>query len=1157
MGIYTRRGVRSSHFSSTLSNSLVSLLLNLQILKQIFKIFLHIFKYFQKLASFITMTEEHQEGVSTEEGPVPVLRWDIGLFEQIVRSFRFPPEWDARYPTQNQTAADAPPGYITLFEDFFLQGNFRLPATNFMGSILHHYNFHLSQMSAPGMVRVRHFEFFCRSHGIEPTIEKFRAFYQLQRTMGFFSFASRGAAKKILLNPPKSFHDWKPKFFFVREEVLPIAMPFRDWTEPVLKEDLPIPKQALWYQQLTPTPNRVFGENVLVAARMSDQWSPDSKEVPVLKIGDQEAQLYQAAFATFGGSMGVRPLREDEESWYKQIRGNFMYPVADAFTSPPTATEGAQFPKPRPLRSVTSARKEVVYLYSEESVGSSNGELSSWSNIFAGVLHDLGIDPEEKKKKPLKKKKTVNLDPEVTSKGAGSSRATAAAVKGTLRLRQSDLNDYVIISDSLKGLSRTAETKTGAGSSRSSGSAGSRNPDAGATPSVHEEDEAEEEEAAIQFFSRKKVRSETTAGVSAVPLIGGIPLVGKTSNLRSLYKFSPEIKKKTPEKGVKFTEPEPKRPKITTKSSQTAGVESAKEKNVAEKDAAKAVEAQRKAEERGKKSEEEKKRKAEEDKKSEEAKRKKAEEEKRAEEAKKKRAFELEKEREQKKAMEKPINVQEFEVIKGSERRQEPEVVKPTHPAHAETHYRSKIVISKGSGRYASSGAGSGGAGGYNPNVIGAKDTVGDIYYKSYTEEERGDALHQAPWSLKQKETFQEFGPCRDWFLNSFTPGEVNRQRAKTHEMLYRTYVLGEANARAANHQIVREWRTMVRERADWEGYRERMLKRITDFEKSKAAFDEEKAKFDADKKAEEWGREGLKNKLQAAEQQLAKEKADFKRICEKDNERAFAARNKIVDLEAKVVELTARVEDAQAEKAAKQQIEVELVDVKAQLSGKDKDLDAKDVEIAELKRRLNDQIDRCKSLEIDLEAEKVKAATAEEARAVSAAALNVAQTNYSEAQGIVDTLVSKAEWMRGRGVVLVANSILNAGELDRAVAALTDAARAVGYRGGYLECAQHVKEVFGQEFDVSHFSVTDQANVELTHAESAYDNLSFPVVDLVVEALKKDDWCQRLKAILDPPVTVDLSDEEETTGDDGGNGGEDGGNDDDGDDDGDQHALE
>ncbi|MFS7930189.1 hypothetical protein Hanom_Chr04g00341171 [Helianthus anomalus] len=1064
--------VESSRFSlqsSRFSSNLQDFSSNLQDFSSNLQDFSSNLPSFQKLA-FITMTEEHQEAVYSEEGPVPVLKWDLGLFEQIVQSFRFPPEWDARYPAQGQTAADAPPGYITLYEDFFLQGNFRLPATNFMGSILHHYNFHLSQMSPPGMVRVRHFEFLCRSHGIGPTVEKFRAFYQLQRTMGFFSFASRGAAKKILLNPPKSFHDWKPKFFFIREEVLPIAMPFRDWTEAVLKEDLPIPKNARWYQQLTPTPNRVFGENVLVAARMSDQWSPDSKEVPVLKIGDQEAHLYQAAFATFGGSMGVRPLREDEESWYEQIRGNFMYPVADAFATPPTTTEGAQFAKPRPLRSVTSAREEVVYLSSEESVGSSNGELSSWSNIFAGVLRDLGIDPEEKKKKPSKKKKIVNLDLEVTSKGAGTSRATTVAAG-------------------------------------------------------KEEEVEEEKDAAAQLVGRKRGRSETTAGVVSAPNVGLIPLVGKTSNLRSLYKFSPgkflislpfsyapylnyfvlflaEIKKKTPEKGVKFTEPEPKRPKITIKSSQTTFVDAAKEKNIVEQDAAKAVEAQRE-EEKKKKAEEDKRKKAEERKKKveeerrkkfEEEMRKKAEEEKKAEEAKKK-------EEEQKKAMDKPVNVQG------------PEVAKPTHPARAETHDRSRIITSKGSGRYTSSGASSGGAGGYNPN--------------SYTEEERGDAPHQAHWSLKQKDTFQEFAPCRDWFLNSFTPGEVNRQRGKNHELLYRTYVIGEANTRAANHQIVREWRTM-----------------------SKAAFDEEKAKFDADKKAEEWGREGLKNKLQAAEQQLAKEKAEFKRICERDNERAFAARNKIVDLEAKIAELTTKVEEAQVEKVAKQQME--LAETKVQLSSKDGDLHAKDVEIAELKRRLNEQIDKCESLEIDLEAEKVKAATAEEARVVSTAALNVAQTNYSEAQGIVDTLVSEAEWMRTRGVVLVANSILNVGELDRAVAALTDAARAVGHRGGYLECAQHAEEMLGQEFDVSHCSVTDQASAALTSVEGAYDNLNLPVMDLVVEALKKDDWCQRLKAILDPPVTVELSDEE-PAGDDGGDGDDDG-NDDDGDDDGDQH---
>ncbi|MFS7908017.1 hypothetical protein Hanom_Chr01g00078271 [Helianthus anomalus] len=210
-------------------------------------------------------------------------------------------------------------------------------------------------------------------------------------------------------------------------------------------------------------------------------------------------------------------------------------------------------------------------------------------------------------------------------------------------------------------------------------------------------------------------------------------------------------------------------------------------------------------------------------------------------------------------------------------------------------------------------------------------------------------------------------------------------------------------------------------------------------------------------------------------------------------------------------------------------------------LSNRDKDLHAKDVEIAELKHRLREQTDKSESLEIDLEAKRVKAATDEEAkqkveesRDIKTSTLNVAQNNYSEAQGIIDTIVSEAEWMLGRGLVLMANSILNASELDAAVAALIDASRAVGHCGGYLECAQHVEEALGHEFDVSHCSVIDQADAALARAEKVYEHLSLPVVDLVAKVLKHDDWCQRLKAILDPPETVELSDEDEPVGGDG-----------------------
>ncbi|MFS8018134.1 hypothetical protein Hanom_Chr15g01388601 [Helianthus anomalus] len=53
---------------------------------------------------------------------------------------------------------------------------------------------------------------------IEPTVDRFRVFYQLHCEQGFYSLAQRPTTKKILLSPPMSFHDWKPKFFYIKAE---------------------------------------------------------------------------------------------------------------------------------------------------------------------------------------------------------------------------------------------------------------------------------------------------------------------------------------------------------------------------------------------------------------------------------------------------------------------------------------------------------------------------------------------------------------------------------------------------------------------------------------------------------------------------------------------------------------------------------------------------------------------------------------------------------------------------------------------------------------------------------------------------------------------------------------------------------------------------
>ncbi|MFS7920832.1 hypothetical protein Hanom_Chr03g00229411 [Helianthus anomalus] len=556
------------------------------------------------------MAEE--ESVQVEEGPFPVHKWDQGLFEQITRDFQFPPEWDAHYPRQGQTAADAPPGYITLFEDVFLQGNFQLPATESMASILHFYGFHISRMSPAGMVRVRQFEFLCRSQGMEPTVEKFRAFYHLIRNIGFYSFGNRGAFKKILIGPPKSFHDWKMKFFFIREEVMPIAMIFHD-SDKIDKEELPIPKGADWYMNLLAMPNRIFGEQVLVAAQMSDKWPETSEEVPVLKFNDEEPY------------------------WYEHIKGNFLYPPAGVFANPPSTTEGVQLPKPRPLRGMTSAGKEILFLSSEESTS-----------------------------------KKVTVDTGATSKKGESSRASAATHdKGTLRFRQSNLEDYVVASDSLEGLSRIGEKKkSSAAASKSFGSAWSRAPKSGATPSSIPVDEEEEE--AAKLITKKRSREETAAGSKPAQKVVGTAL-----------KRAPEKFKDTG--GEKPKEPAAKKTKFIIKPPRTS-----------EKEAGTETAATTRHDE-----------------------------------------------------------AQGLEVVYITELNQpfkekEPEVLKPKEPEVA-THGDTSVAA----GGAGAGGSGEGGQKGEGnkwvmpQTPIGPKDTLGDIYYKTYTEEARGDAPHQHVWGLK------------------------------------------------------------------------------------------------------------------------------------------------------------------------------------------------------------------------------------------------------------------------------------------------------------------------------------------------------------------------------------------------------------------------
>ncbi|KAF5823371.1 hypothetical protein HanRHA438_Chr01g0038581 [Helianthus annuus] len=155
------------------------------------------------------MSTSEKSGTPVEETSLilPPLKWSEATFKELVTSFKFPPSWGAIYPQEGQMAAQALAGYITLFWEYFADGNFRLPVTKFLIEVLSHYRFHLSQLHPVGLVRIHHFEFLCQSMGIQPMVDRFQVFYQLHCSLGFYSFQQRLPAKKILLVPPKSYHD--------------------------------------------------------------------------------------------------------------------------------------------------------------------------------------------------------------------------------------------------------------------------------------------------------------------------------------------------------------------------------------------------------------------------------------------------------------------------------------------------------------------------------------------------------------------------------------------------------------------------------------------------------------------------------------------------------------------------------------------------------------------------------------------------------------------------------------------------------------------------------------------------------------------------------------------------------------------------------------
>ncbi|KAF5763824.1 hypothetical protein HanXRQr2_Chr15g0684941 [Helianthus annuus] len=249
-----------------------------------------------------------------------------------------------------------------------------------------------------GMVRIRHFEFLCQSMHIEPLVDRFRVSYQLHCSQGFYSFAQRPIAKKILLVPPKSFHEWKTKFFYIKRGVILVKMSFRGAGD-ILTETLKTHETEIWYQDIKDVPSIELPEKALVAAKMSQHWKTDRHDKTVYAEDGKKKR-----------KMSIVQKGADEEPWYHQIVKNFALPK--------------------------------------------DADLNAQPSAGVGELMNLGVGPESKKKKcgPI----ATTISKKVDAPKADILKEEKK--KGT-RLVSEPWCNYVVVFDTLEGLAHVAVKK--------------------------------------------------------------------------------------------------------------------------------------------------------------------------------------------------------------------------------------------------------------------------------------------------------------------------------------------------------------------------------------------------------------------------------------------------------------------------------------------------------------------------------------------------------------------------------------------------------------------------------------------------------------------------------------------------------------------------
>ncbi|MFS8003077.1 hypothetical protein Hanom_Chr13g01209651 [Helianthus anomalus] len=359
-----------------------------------------------------------------------------------------------------------------------------------------------------------------------------------------------------------------------------------------------------------------------------------------------------------------------------------------------------------------------------------------------------------------------------------------------------------------------------------------------------------------------------------------------------------------------------------------------------------------------------------------------------------------------------------------------------------------------------------------------------EYYYRTYSEV-HGLNVHTPPWSILQgDDVMTNPSLCREALKGFGPPAEAARINADGRESLCHQLAFHLVSGSLVANAILDEWSYLTRREKDYARLKEEVAAAMKKVQAAEERLANQKADFEAYKRKKQWAIAAGHQQVRSLTNLLAEKRKLWKEACAGENERFYRLRQEINNLKAANATLA-------KEKAA---TEATMKEAEARREAMVKELADANVGrtriakiIEDLKEESHKLVEACETILGDVNRLLEEAETL--ARQVAEERDGLATMNAQ--------LMADRAWMQDFIIANVENAILDASENIDAVAKV-------------MECVREFTD------ERCALRVVDP-EAAFRAATKAYDGFIIPALAQIEECLDADDYVDRLRTCFEP----------------------------------------